>query len=148
VNGSTDRIRDLAARIVEADFEGRRHAEVARSLAKVFERLHDILAPMVGELGYAAVMKRAVWLAARTADAAGFPAETGLAERDLIPMVEGAGAARAVRWAEQIVEQAISLLHSFLGAPLTMRLIERAFPPHSQQATPRASKLIKEGQDE
>jgi hypothetical protein len=127
--------------------EGREGLEAARGLARALQRLHDMLVPMVGELGFAALIKRAMWLAARTADAAGFPAEIGLAEKDLVKLVEAAGTARTVRWAQQIVEQALTLLYSFLGEPLTRRLIERAFPPTARHAAPK-SKALKEGYEE
>jgi hypothetical protein len=138
-------IRELAIRVVAVSIDGHAEPDTAATLAKLFKRLHDTVAPMVGELGFAAVIKRAVWLAARTASAAGFPAETSLDQSNLAPLVGRAGAERTRRWAEEIVDQTLALLHSFLGEKLTLRLAERAFPLAFRHAAAEASKGTKEG---
>jgi hypothetical protein len=138
-------IRDLALRVVAVSLNGHGESDTAATLAKLFKRLHDVVAPMVGELGFGAVIKRAVWLAARTANAAGFPAETGLDQSDLVPLIERAGPQRTLRWAEEIVDQTLALLHSFLGEKLTLRLAERAFPLAFRRAAAEAFKGNKEG---
>src|SRR4051812_1006884 len=121
-------IRQLATRIVAAELHAHKGDEPAQCLSRVFRRLHDMVTPVVGDLGFAAVLKRAVWLSARSADAEGFPAETGLSEADLGALVEKAGATRTTRWVEEIVHEVLMLLNSFLGEKLTLRLVERAFP--------------------
>jgi hypothetical protein len=128
VNPPAAGIRDLAARIVATGLHDHRELEMPQRLGKFFSRLRDIWTPMVGELGFAAVLKRAVWLAARSAEAQGFPADAALTEADFRALVEKAGADRTVRWAEEIVQQALSLLMSFLGERLTLRILERTYP--------------------
>jgi hypothetical protein len=146
MNASTEKIRELATHIVGAELVHYGEAERSQAFAKVFERLRDVLAPMVGELGFSAVVKRAVWLTARNGHGKGFPAETGFAIDELKVLLEREGLAHTARWAVNIVEQSISLLNSFLGESLTLKMVERAFPEAFKRAGD-GSKHTTEGSD-
>jgi hypothetical protein len=125
---------ELASEIVEVELRQHGEAEEAQAFAEVFAKLRQALVPVVGELGYGAVLKRAVWLAARNTAPQGFPEETTLTVKDLALLLEREGLVCTTRWAAAVIGESLSLLNNFIGEKLTLRIVARAFPERGEEA--------------
>jgi hypothetical protein len=125
---------ELATEIVEVELRQRGEADEAQAFAEVFAKLRRALVPVVGELGYAAVLNRAVWLAAQNAATQGFPPETTLTVKDLALLLEREGLVCTTRWAAAVIGESLSLLNNFIGEKLTLRIVARAFPERGEEA--------------
>jgi hypothetical protein len=133
VNPTASTLEGLSARIVDDQLRARGGADAADALAAVFHELRRSVSPMIGELGYTAVLKRAIWLASRNGGGGRFPAEAVPDAALLREMVENGGTAHAREWSEAVLARLFSLLRSFIGEPLTLRLVARAFPQVPQE---------------
>jgi hypothetical protein len=104
--------------------------EVARALEGVFQRLEEVMSTMVGEVGFRALMVRALHLTRRCAQAeTGLPAElvACFPEQGWVPAVKHAGAPDAEALAKLLLAIVLDLLASFIGDDLTLRLVRRAW---------------------
>ena len=104
---------------------------VAAAASRVYDDLVRVLAPVIGDLGVAAIIDRALhlatgeypWLPSREPGAADIPFTTvidALARQD-----DPAVAAEA---AAAVFEAILGLLATFIGEPLAARLVQQGWP--------------------
>ncbi|MDB4976339.1 MAG: hypothetical protein JWN48_4680 [Myxococcaceae bacterium] len=133
-------IHALAQRVVQSELAARADEPLAACLERMFSRAQEIVAEMVGELGYLSLMARAARLTRQT-----FPWVPLLQASPLNPgldfprthwqrYVEDAGAEAATACAALLFANAVGLLASFIGEDFTFRLIRRGWPDDGSMA--------------
>jgi hypothetical protein len=125
-------IAELARAIVERETGAATTAvATAQGIQDVFRRLYTLLAAVVGELGFDALMTRALHLSrARNAELAACDATLapGAVCEGLAAMVERVGEDVARRWAVALLGEILALHCDFIGEDLTLRLLRRVWP--------------------
>lgn len=118
---------------------GAEASAVAVTAGRAYDDLAGVLIPLIGQVGFDAVTMRALYLAQREYP----PTEPGNTEltghsAQVIFWLEQQDEARAVDAAATILATLGGLLAAFIGEPLTMRLVRKAWPDgfsdtHSQE---------------
>jgi hypothetical protein len=124
-------VQQLAQRIFDRQLENRvDSAEVASAIEQTFARLEQPMMAMVGEVGFRAVMARALHLTrAALPKEALPPSATAVSGSNggWSVAVESAGIERARVSAEALLAQVLGLMRSFIGEDLTVRTVRRAW---------------------
>ncbi len=127
--GSSARV--LSRRIVERELAGRAGpAEIAAGIEGVFRQLYQIMATVIGPLGFQAVLTRAVHLTRRDYPGLGaceIACGDTFVMRGISEMIEREGADQAGAAAVALLDHIIALLCSFIGEDLTLRLLRRGW---------------------
>ncbi len=121
----------LARRIVDRELAGRRTPiDVAQGVDGAFRRLYDVMTPLIGAIGFRAVMARAVHLAGTGCAWLALEGGEGpvVSTARLASEIERNGPEPAAACAASILGNTISLLCSFIGDDLTFRLLGRVWP--------------------
>jgi hypothetical protein len=139
----TTTIQRVARRIMTCATAGRSAPEdVANAIETTFKQLEKVVSSMVGEIGFRALMVRALHLTRAASPkhrqlpsehAVSFPSEGWKGS------VEQTGASAAIESAAGLFENVLSLLGSFIGEDLTFRLIRRAWPDLDEGGTDPSS---------
>jgi hypothetical protein len=132
MNDPTRSVREVSGRVIDDELGALPAARFGDAIEHAFVTLYELLSPLVGEVGFQAVLQRALhltvpkhpWLAAiETHRVAGTS-----------PVVSGWGAVFGARQAAEgrecavhLFAQVLALLCSFIGEELTFRLIGRVW---------------------
>jgi hypothetical protein len=105
-------------------------AAIAQAIEADFARFAQHASSMLGELGFRALMKRAVHLtrvSLQNEGALSLALPTRVPGESWMPLVENRGKPVAVRCASALLAHVFELLCSFIGEDLTVRLIRRTW---------------------
>jgi hypothetical protein len=135
-----DVIAKIATRIIDrAIGDSTDAAEMARALEDVQTRLESVMAQMVGETGFRALVMRALHLTRNELPnhaALLVPAAREQAPKlrwDAVIEQDGQEAARA--YASALLREILGLLCSFIGDDLTLRFVRRAWTGLDESGT-------------
>jgi hypothetical protein len=122
--------RALAAQILEREITGHSAAELAGGIETAFGRLHAVVSALIGPLGFAAVMTRALYLARQEHESLRsmeVRADGTLSVKGLPAVLDPEAAGRIKAAAATLLATMITLLGVFIGTDLTHRLVLRAW---------------------
>jgi hypothetical protein len=101
---------------------------VASSAEATFRKLRDVLARVIGGLGFEALLRRSIALA-RSANETRLPSDDGTDLATALDELRAQlGAAAADLFATTVFAHVVWLLATFIGTRLTMRLLGEAWP--------------------
>jgi hypothetical protein len=136
---STDKTLALAGLVLQHELAGRlAAADLGAAIERILGRLVEVMAPLIGVAGFAALVKRAIHLTYRS-----YPCltrielqvGTSIVVVGLQVAVEREGTATAAACATRLLATLISLLESFIGEDLASRTVARAWPGLSDTTT-------------
>jgi hypothetical protein len=127
VNRIRPTVRAWSLRIIEREIAGRdTAADIGAALENAFGRLHRLMSSLVGNVGFAAVMSRAVHVTQPRCpciEAAELEIGETLRMRGLAAAIERDGADPVVACAAELLGTTLDLLCAFIGEELTLRII-------------------------
>lgn len=121
-------IRTLAQRLLSLEAEGSGGAAPGHEAARVFQKLRGSLTRFAGPEGFASLLRRSLALARADApalEAVTFNPDGSLGGLEGLASDAGNGGPEAV---VGIVAHLLGLLVTFIGEPLTLRIVREAWP--------------------
>jgi len=140
VNVSSDQMTELARRVVFHETAGHETAtDLAIGIERMFQRLRELVANLVGDAGFGAVLARASslnkracpWLETSAIVVGPIVVFSGLAA-----VVEREGAARVTGCTTHVLSDILGLLSRFVGEDLTLQLVNEVWKDLPKETAP------------